>query len=110
MNNETILYFSDDDIGTGTGTGAYQASRFMGLDQVASDTVDFYFKNRDFEAGEENKIRVDFSGSFKDLARAVSGVINSKKAFVVMADSTNSVYFSYPGGALKGDPVLTQTA
>ena len=34
MNNETILYFSDDDIGTGTGTGAYKASRFMGLDQT----------------------------------------------------------------------------
>ena len=110
MNNETILYFSDDDIGTGTGTGAYQASRLMGLDQVDADTVDFYFKNQDWEAGEENKIRVDFSGSFKDLAQGVAGVINSKKAFVVMADSTNSIYFSYTGGVLKGDPVLTQTA
>ena len=110
MNNETILYFSDDDIGTGTGTGAYQASRLIGLDQVDADTVDFYFKNRDWEAGEENKVRVDFSGSFKDLAQGVAGVINSNKAFVVMADSTNSIYFSYTGGVLKGDPVLTQTA
>ena len=110
MNNETILYFSDDDIGTGTGTGAYKSSRFMGLDQVNATTVDFYFKNQDWEAGEENTVRCNFSGAFKDLARAVAGVINSKKAFVVMADSTNSVYFSYPGGALKGDPVLSQGA
>jgi hypothetical protein len=110
MNNETILYFSDDDIGTGTGTGAYNASRFMALDQTGATGATFYFKNRDFEAGEENTVAVTFSGSFKDLARAVAGVINSKKAFVVMADSTNSVYFSYPGGTLSGDPVLTQTA
>jgi len=108
--NETILFFSDDDIGTGTGTGSYKASRFMGIDQVNADTVDFYFKNQDYIDGEENSVRCNFSGAFKDLARAVAGVINSKKAFVVMADSTNGIYFSYPGGALLGDPVLTQTA
>ena len=45
-----------------------------------------------------------------DLARGVAGVINSKKAFVTMADSTNSIYFSYNGGTLSGDPVLVQTA
>ena len=110
MNKETILYFSDDDIGTGTGVGAHKASRFMGLDQVDADTVDFYFKNRDYQAGEENKVTVDFDGSFSDLARAVAGAINSKKAFVVIADSTNGVYLSFPGGAFKGDPVLVQTA
>ena len=110
MNNETILYFSDDDIGTGTGVGAYKASRFMGLDQVDADTVDFYFKNQDYQAGEENKVTVDFDGSFIDLARAVAGAINSKKSFVVIADSTNNAYLSFPGGAFKGDPVLVQTA
>tara|TARA_Y100000592_G_C5438850_1_gene302274 strand:+ start:61 stop:393 length:333 start_codon:yes stop_codon:yes gene_type:complete len=110
MNNETILFFSDDDIDAGTGVGAYKASRFLGLDQVDADTVDFYFKNQDWEGGEENSIRVDFSGDFKDLAIAVAGVINSKKAFVTMADSQNGVYFSYPGGTLVGDPVLIQTA
>ena len=110
MNNETILYFSDDDIGTGTGVGAYKASRFMGMDQVNANTVDLYFKNRDWEAGEENSVRCNFTGAFKDLATAVAGVINSKKSLVVIADSTNSVYLSFPGGAFFGDPVLTQTA
>tara|TARA_B100000287_G_C20571520_1_gene756719 strand:+ start:419 stop:748 length:330 start_codon:yes stop_codon:yes gene_type:complete len=108
--NETILFFSDDDIGTGTGTGAYKASRFMGLDQTGADTATFYFKNQDYVDGEENTVAVSFSGAFKDLARAVAGVINSKKAFVVMADSHNGIYFSYPGGTLSGDPVLVQTA
>ena len=108
MNNETILYFSDDDIGTGTGTGAYQASRFMGLDQTGATGADFYFKNEDFEAGEEDKISVTFSGSFRDLARAVAGVINSNKAFVTMSDAINSVYFSYPGGTLSGTPTVSQ--
>ena len=110
MNNETILFFSDDDIGTGTGTGAYKASRFMALDQTGSAAATFYFKNQDWEAGEENTVAVVFSGSFSDLARGVAGVINSKKAFVTMADSTNSTYFSYNGGTLSGDPVLVQTA
>jgi len=110
MNNETILYFSDDDIGTGTGVGAYKASRFMGLDQVNATTADFYFKNQDYQAGEENIVRCTYSGAFKDLAAAVAGAINSKKSLVVIADSTNSVYLSFPGGAFSGDPVLTQTA
>ena len=110
MSNETILFFSDDDIGTGTGTGAYHASRFMALDQTGATAATFYFKNRDWEDGEENTITVTFSGSFKDLARGVAGVINSKKAFVTMSDSHNSAYFSYAGGTLSGDPVLVQTA
>jgi len=107
MNNETILYFADADL-SNTGSGAYKASRFMGLDQTGATGADFYFKNEDFEAAEEDKISVTFSGSFRDLARAVAGVINSNKAFVTMSDAINSVYFAYPGGKLSGTPTLSQ--
>ncbi len=107
MNNETILYFADADL-SNTGSGAYKASRFMGLDQTGATAADFYFKNEDFEEAEEDKISVTFSGSFRDLARAVAGAINSNKAFVTMSDAINSVYFAYPGGALSGTPTLSQ--
>jgi hypothetical protein len=107
MNNETILYFADADL-SGTGSGAYKASRFMGLDQTGATGATFYFLNEDFEVGQEDTAAVTFSGSFRDLARAVAGVINSKKAFVTMSDATNSEYFSYPGGVLSGIPTVTQ--
>ena len=107
-NHETILYFADADL-SGGGSGAYKASRFMGLDQTGATGADFYFKNEDFEAGEEDKISVTFSGSFRDLARAVAGVINSGERFVTMSDAINSVYFSYPGGKLSGTPTVSQT-
>ena len=107
MNNETILYFADADL-SDTGSGAYKASRFMGLDQTGATGADFYFKNEDFEAAEEDKISVTFSGNFRDLARAVAGVINSNKAFVTMSDAINSVYFTYPGGTLSGTPTVSQ--
>ena len=107
-NHETILYFADADL-SGGGSGAYKASRFMGLDQTGPTGADFYFKNEDFEEGAEDKISVTFSGSFKHLARAVAGVINSGERFVTMSDAINSVYFSYPGGALSGTPTVTQT-
>jgi hypothetical protein len=108
MNNETILYFADADL-SDAGSGAYKASRFMGLDQTGSTAADFYFKNEDFEEGAEDKISVTFSGNFRDLARAVAGVINSNERFVTMSDAINSVYFSYPGGALSGTPTVSQT-
>jgi len=108
MNNETILYFADADL-SDTGSGAYKASRFMGLDQTGSTGADFYFKNEDFEEGAEDKISVTFSGNFRDLARAVAGVINSNERFVTMSDAINGVYFSYPGGALSGTPTVSQT-
>ena len=107
MNHETILYFADADL-SDTGSGAYKASRFMGLDQTGATGADFYFKNEDFEAAEEDKISVTFSGNFRDLARAVAGVINSNKAFVTMSDAINSVYFTYPGGTLSGTPTVSQ--
>ena len=108
MNHETILYFADADL-SNAGSGAYKASRLMGLDQTGSAAADFYFKNEDFEAAEEDKISVTFSGEFRDLARAVAGVINSTEAFVTMSDAINSVYFSYPGGTLSGTPTVSQT-
>ncbi len=107
MNNETILYFADADL-SDTGSGAYKASRFMGLDQTGATAADFYFKNEDFEEAQEDKISVTFSGNFRDLARAVAGVINSNKAFVTMSDAINSVYFTYPGGTLSGTPTVSQ--
>ena len=106
--NETILYFADADL-SDTGSGAYKASRFMGLDQTGPTGADFYFQNEDFEEGDEDKISVTFSGSFRAFARAVAGVINSKKAFVTMADAINGEYFSYPGGVLSGTPTVSQT-
>ena len=108
MNNETILYFADADL-SDAGSGAYKASRFMGLDQTGSAAATFYFLNEDFEVGGEDTVAVVFSGSFRDLARAVAGVINSKKPFVTMSDAINSVYFSYPGGVLSGTPTVSQT-
>ena len=108
MNNETILYFADAAL-SNAGSGAYKASRFMGLDQTGSTAADFYFKNEDFEEGAEDKISVTFSGNFRDLARAVAGVINSNERFVTMSDAINGVYFSYPGGALSGTPTVSQT-
>ena len=81
----------------------------MGLDQTGSTAADFYFKNEDFEEGAEDKISVTFSGNFRDLARAVAGVINSNERFVTMSDAINGVYFSYPGGALSGTPTVSQT-
>ena len=63
----------------------------------------------DFEEGAEDKISVTFSGNFRDLARAVAGVINSNERFVTMSDAINSVYFSYPGGTLSGTPTVSQT-
>ena len=108
MNHETILYFADADL-SGAGSGAYKASRFMGLDQTDAGTADFYFKNEDFEEGDEDKISIAFSGNFRDLARAVAGVINSTERFVTMADAINSVYFSYPGGTISGTPTVSQT-
>ena len=107
MIHETIFYFADADL-SDTGSGAYKASRFMGLDQTGATGADFYFKNEDFEAAEEDKISVTFSGNFRDLARAVAGVINSNKAFVTMSDAINSVYFTYPGGTLSGTPTVSQ--
>lgn len=107
MNHETILYFADADL-SNTGSGAYKASRFMGLDQTGATAADFYFKNEDFEVAQEDKISVTFSGNFRDLARAVAGVINSNKAFVTMSDAINSVYFTYPGGTLSGTPTVSQ--
>ena len=108
MNHETILYFADANLAN-AGSGAYKASRFMGLDQTGSGAADFYFKNEDFEEGDEDKISVTFSGNFRDLARAVAGVINSNERFVTMSDAINSVYFSYPGGVLSGTPTVSQT-
>jgi hypothetical protein len=107
MNHETILYFADADL-SNAGSGAYKASRFMGLDQTGATGADFYFKNEDFEVAQEDKISVTFSGNFRDLARAVAGVINSNKAFVTMSDAINSVYFTYPGGTLSGTPTVSQ--
>jgi hypothetical protein len=107
MNHETILYFADADL-SNAGSGAYKASRFMGLDQTGATEADFYFKNEDFEVAQEDKISVTFSGNFRDLARAVAGVINSNKAFVTMSDAINSVYFTYPGGTLSGTPTVSQ--
>ena len=46
MNNETILYFADADL-SDAGSGAYKASRFMGLDQTGSTAATFYFLNGD---------------------------------------------------------------
>ena len=54
-NHETILYFADADL-SNTGSGAYKASRFMGLDQTGATGADFYFKNEDFENAEEEKV------------------------------------------------------
>jgi len=107
MNHETILYFADADL-SDTGSGAYKASRFMGLDQTGATGATFYFLNEDFEAAEEDTVAVTFSGSFRDLARAVAGVINSGERFVTMSDAVNSVYFTYPGGTLSGTPTVTQ--
>lgn len=81
----------------------------MGLDYTGSGAADFYFKNENFEEGAEDKISVTFSGNFRDLARAVAGVINSNERFVTMSDAINSVYFSYPGGTLSGTPTVSQT-
>ena len=107
MNKETILYFADADL-SNTGSGAYKASRFMGLDQTGASGATFYFQNEDFEAAEEDTVAVTFSGSFRDLARAVAGVINSRKSFVTIADAINAKYLSYPGGALSGTPTVSQ--
>ena len=107
MNHETILYFADADL-SDTGSGAYKASRFMGLDQTGATGATFYFLNEDFEVGQEDTVAVTFSGNFRDLARAVAGVINSGERFVTMSDAVNSVYFSYPGGTLSGTPTVTQ--
>ena len=107
MNKETILYFADADL-SGAGSGAYKASRFMGLDQTGATGATFYFQNEDFEEAEEDTVAVTFSGSFRDLARSVAGVINSSKPFVTMADAINSEYFSYAGGTLSGTPTVTQ--
>ena len=105
--NETILYFADADL-SNAGSGAYKASRFMGLDQTGGAAATFYFQNEDFEEAEEDTVAVTFSGSFRVFARAVAGVINSKKAFVTMADAINGEYFSYPGGVLSGTPTVVQ--
>tara|TARA_R110000764_G_C10907076_1_gene372215 strand:+ start:100 stop:438 length:339 start_codon:yes stop_codon:yes gene_type:complete len=111
MEKETILYFADGALGAVDSAGGYKASDFMGLDISGSNTARFYFKGATNVAstnGGSDTITVTYSGTFKDLAIAVAGAINSKKAFYTMADDLNDVYFSYPGGTLSGTPTVTQ--
>ena len=109
MNKDTIFYYSDADL-SDSGGGAFRASRFMGLDQTGATGATVYYKNRDWEDGEENSAAITFSGNFRDLARAYAGACNSTKPYYVIADAVNSVYFSYPGGTVSGTPTVTLTA
>ena len=108
MEKETILYFADAALGAGDSAGGYKASDFMGLDISGSNTARFYFKGALNSGTSSDTVTVTYSGTFKDLAIAVAGAINSKKAFYTMADDLNDIYFSYPGGTLSGTPTVTQ--
>ena len=111
MEKETILYFADGSLGGGNSAGGYKASDFMGLDISGSNAARFYFKgstNVGSANGGSDTVIVTYSGTFKDLAIAVAGAINSKKAFYTMADQLNNIYFNYPGGTLSGTVTVAQ--